>query len=48
MEEYNENVIPTMENERHLRAFNSASIKNTIQFGYIPSQVLISARYISS
>ena len=48
MEEYSSNVIPTMENEGHLRAFNSVSIENTIQFGYMPSQILISQKYINS
>ena len=48
MEEYSSNVIPTPENERHMRAFNSASIENTMQFGYMSSQVLISPRYIDT
>ena len=48
MKEYNEDVILTMKNEGHLRAFNSTSIENTMQFGYMPSQILISPRYISS
>ena len=48
MEEYSSNVIPTRENEGHLRAFNTASIENTMHFGYMSSQVLISPRYISS